>query len=64
MTEYPDIDQLEAPLREAHARDGRGDTFQVFVKRLRAAPNHHLYRTAVAFNNEVYLMQNGILTDD
>lgn len=60
MGEYPDIDRLEAPLREAHSRDGRGDTFQAFVKRLRVAPDHHLHRTAVAYNREMYLMQNGL----
>jgi hypothetical protein len=55
MGKFPEIDRLEAPLREAHAM--RVDTFQAFVHWLIRNPSHPLHATAIAFNRAVYEMQ-------
>lgn len=53
-----EIDILEAPLREAHAKVGEDSvTFQSFVRRIIVDPRHPLHANAVDYNRAVYVMQ-------
>lgn len=51
-----EIDILEAPLREAHAKVG-SVTFQSFVRNILADRDHPLHTNAVDYDRLVYVMQ-------
>ena len=56
-TSLTEIGRLEAPLREAHAAYPYLQTFQDFVRNIRASATHPLHTTAVAYNQAVYELQ-------